>query len=143
MDKPILTAILLSAVSISVFGQELNHQTPERKVKKEIRSEKETPPQNSGQTLSSTNAENTTTYPQEFSVDQNGVKYTHDKAYFEQRIVEIDELMQAIEMKEEYVRSNPAEHAIAVKNGWYDDMTRTKERLKEDKKALQKKIDSL
>lgn len=142
MDKPIIITILLSAASINVFGQELNRQVPGREVKKEIRSEKETP-QNSGQVVSSVNAPYTTNYPQEFSVDQYGNKYTHDKAYFEQRIVEIDELMQAIEIKEDYVRSNPAEHASAIKNGWYEYATRTKEQLKEDKKALQKKIDSL
>lgn len=142
MDKPILTAFLLSVVSISVFGQESKNQAPTREVKKEVKSENGAPAQNSVQTVNAESQSNIGTYPQEFSVDQNGVQYTHDKAYFEQKLASVDELMRAIEVKEEYVRSSPEEHVNATQNGWYDNMSKMKEQLKEEKIALQRKIDS-
>lgn len=63
---------------------------------------------------------------QTISVRKGHPQQVHDKAYYEQKIKDIDELLEAIEVKTLYVKSNEEENKIATQNGWYDDMERVK-----------------
>jgi hypothetical protein len=64
---------------------------------------------------------------QTISVSKGQPQQVHDKAYYEQKIKEIDELLEAIEVKTLYVKSNEEEHKIATQNGWYSKMEQVKE----------------
>jgi hypothetical protein len=64
---------------------------------------------------------------QTISIKKGEQQKVHDKAYYELKIKEIDELLEAIEVKTDYVRSNESENKIALENGWYDNMQQVKE----------------
>lgn len=64
---------------------------------------------------------------QTISVRKGESQQVHDKAYYEQKIKDIDELLKAIEVKTAYVKADENENKIAIQNGWYTNMDRVKE----------------
>lgn len=80
---------------------------------------------------------------QTISVRKGQPQQVHDKAYYEQRIREIDELLEAIEAKSAYIKSHENESRIAAQNGWFDNMERVKEeslKYRSDYEAIIKKM---
>lgn len=114
-------------------------RTPERTIHKEIRSAQET---KENSTNSSNSSQVNQQSEQTYSVDRYGVQRTHDKTYYQEKLVELDELVQAINVKVDYVNSNPEERAKATENGWFQDMEVTKERLRNERVELTQKIES-
>lgn len=70
---------------------------------------------------------------QTISIKKGEQQKVHDKAYYESKIKEIDELLEAIEVKTEYVRSNETENKIALENGWYENMEQVKKEAREQR----------
>ncbi|MBC9811673.1 hypothetical protein H9Y05_04210 [Crocinitomicaceae bacterium CZZ-1] len=130
--------IIFSFSLQSALCQEVT-RTPERTIHKEIRSVQETKENAASISNSSqTNHQSEQTY----SVDRYGVQRQHDKAYYQEKLAELDELVQAIDVKVDYVNSNPEERAKATENGWFRDMETTKERLRNERVELVRKIES-
>lgn len=78
--------------------------------------------------ISSSHAQNTTEMPvvQTISVQKGQQQVVHDKAYFEQKIQDIDVILSAIDEKVKFVQSNEEEHKLALENGWYKQMDESK-----------------
>lgn len=130
--------IIFSFSLQSALCQEVT-RTPERTIHKEIRSVQETKENAASISNSSqTNHQSEQTY----SVDRYGVQRQHDKAYYQEKLAELDELVQAIDVKVDYVNSNPEERTKATENGWFRDMETTKERLRNERVELVRKIES-
>lgn len=64
---------------------------------------------------------------QTISVRRGQPQQVHDRAYYELKVKEIDELLESIEVKISHVKSDEEEHKIATQNGWYTNMERIKE----------------
>lgn len=63
---------------------------------------------------------------QTISVRKGQPQQVHDKAYYEQQIKDIDELLKAIEVKIAAVKSDEEENQVAMQNGWYNNMEQVK-----------------
>lgn len=74
---------------------------------------------------------------QTISVKKGQTQRVHDKSYYEQKIKEINELIQAIEIKISYVKADKEENKIATQNGWYNNMERIKEESRKQKEEYE------
>lgn len=70
---------------------------------------------------------------QTISVRKGQPQQVYDKAYYERKIKEIDELLHAIDVKITYVKSDASENKIALENGWYENMERVKKDAQEQR----------
>lgn len=131
----ILFVVLVLIIQANAFCQE-DKKTPNRTVSS-IKTEKEESPTAYG--VQNTEQQN---FPVTISVNQFGEQITHDKKYFQDKVVHIDELLIAIDTKIEYVKANPSEHSLATQNGWYENMETTKEKLRQERVELLLKIES-
>lgn len=138
MIKSSILTIFLYAFLQDVGAQELQTTAPERTVRKDIRSEKVEGATSGKSSYRKVNSEQG---GETYSVDKYGVQRKHDKAYFQEQLSAVEESIRAIEVKEDYVRSIPEEHALAQENGWYENMKKTKERLREERIDLRRKIE--
>jgi|SRR5690554_6459990 len=77
-----------------------------------------------------------------YMVDRYGNQYELNKAYYENKLVELDNHLIAIDQKIEYVNSNEEEKNKATQNGWFVDMENTKQRLQNERAELISKIAS-
>lgn len=59
---------------------------------------------------------------QTISIQKGQEQVTHDKAFFEAKIQEVDAILAGIDEKVRYVKSDEAEHKLALENGWYQQM---------------------
>lgn len=69
------------------------------------------------------------TYPQTISVQQGNPQVVHDAAYYQAEITRMEDQIKAIDQKIIQVQSDPVSDAEAKKNGWYEQMSQTKEQL--------------
>jgi len=58
------------------------------------------------------------------------------------QISQIDSHLSAIETKRNYVLSDPAEKALAIEQGWFEDMKKTENSLLKKKNELKRLIDN-
>ena len=58
------------------------------------------------------------------------------------QISQIDSHLSAIETKRNYVLSNPAEKALAIEQGWFEDMKKIEKSLLKKKNELKRLIDN-
>lgn len=130
-----LLVTFVCVIQANAFCQEV--KTPNRTVVTTVQSEnKETQGSSSSEESSHGN------YPMTISVNRSGEQITHDKQYYQNQVVEIDETLVAIEVKIDYVKGNSSEHTLATQNGWYQDMEETKRKLREQRAELLLKIES-
>lgn len=78
-----------------------------------------------------------------YMVDRNGNQYELNKAYYENKLIELDDNIRAIDVKIEYVNSNEEERNLANQNGWFTDMENVKRNLQTERLDLVTKIASL
>ena len=70
-----------------------------------------------------------------YSVGGDGIQIIHDKAYYENQLKNIDDVLKAFDTKLDYVRNSPQEHERAISNGWYETMAIEKEKLNVQRQA--------
>lgn len=58
------------------------------------------------------------------------------------QIAQIDSHLLAIETKRNYVLSEPAQKALAIEQGWFEDMKKTEKSLLKKKEELKRLIDN-
>lgn len=133
------SCLIIFSFSLQSANCQESTKTPGRTIHKEIRSVQETK-ENSTSIVNSPQVNQQS--EQTYSVDRYGVQRTHDKAYYQEKLTELDELVQAIDVKVDYVNANPEERAKATENGWFRDMEATKERLRNERVELVQKIES-
>ncbi len=133
------SCLIIFSFSLQSANCQESTKTPGRTIHKEIRSVQETK-ENSTSIGNSPQVNQQS--EQTYSVDRYGVQRTHDKAYYQEKLTELDELVQAIDVKVDYVNANPEERAKATENGWFRDMEATKERLRNERVELVQKIES-
>ena len=64
----------------------------------------------------------------------------HDEAYYNEEISKIDNHLDAINQKIEFINNDPTEKAKAIEGGWFEDMDNIKRRLNSKKKIYQEKL---
>lgn len=133
------SCLIIFSFSLQSANCQESTKTPGRTIHKEIRSVQET---KENSTSISNSPQVNQQSEQTYSVDRYGVQRTHDKAYYQEKLTELDELVQAIDVKVDYVNANPEERAKATENGWFRDMEATKERLRNERVELVQKIES-
>ena len=65
---------------------------------------------------------------------------THDEAYYHSEIIKINEHLDAINKKIEFVNNDPIEKSKATESGWFEDMGNIKRRLNSKKKIYEEKL---
>jgi hypothetical protein len=88
-----------------------------------------------------TAAETTEIY-QTISITQGQSQVVHDKAYYEQQVLDYNSLLKDIDQKVADVKQNPEEHALALKNGWYEYMENNKKDIIQTRDEIIVKINS-
>ncbi|HNS42781.1 MAG TPA: hypothetical protein PKN22_08485 [Taishania sp.] len=137
--------LLLLIASTTLYGQ-ANDRPQQIKLtdKKDIKATQQ--PQtkttsNSTTTENSSNS-NSQSYPISYTVDAAGNQETMDKAFYERQLEGVNDLIEAIDYKVEYVKSNPEENAKALNSGWYEQMKRSRINAENRKLEIQEKIQS-
>ena len=72
------------------------------------------------------------------SVELNPIK----KQELNKQIAQIDSHLSAIETKRNFVLSNPAEKALAIEQGWFEDMKKIEKSLLKKKEELKRLINN-
>lgn len=140
MMKTVALALFVYSIAQNGYSQELKNETEKKVTLMNARAEKSVPQADPGTTYVNVNSSVTT--EQTYSVDRTGVQRKHDKAYYQERLAYIDAMLEALETKENYLRSLPEEDALATENGWYDRARQSRERLSEERKEVLIKIGS-
>jgi hypothetical protein len=65
-----------------------------------------------------------------------------NKQELKKQIAQIDSHLSAIETKRNYVLSDPAQKALAVEQGWFEDMKKIEESLLKKKEELKRLINN-
>lgn len=137
---------LLLLIASSTLYSQVNEKPQQIKLtdKKEIKAIQQ--PQTTT-TSNSTTTENTTnsnaqSYPISYTVDADGYQETMDKAFYERQLEGVNDLIEAIDYKVEYVKSNPEENAKALNSGWFEQMERNKANALKQKAELIQKINT-
>jgi hypothetical protein len=79
---------------------------------------------------------------QTISISQGQSQVVHDKAYYEQQVLDYNSLLKDIDQKVSDIKQNPEEHALALKNGWYEYMENNKKSIIRTRDEIIVKINS-
>lgn len=134
--------LLLILLSITVFNSVLAQQSERKPISQRIQKKAPSVVKEKEVTYSYVEQQQGTTEGLTYSVDQFGNEHVHDKAYYEARLAELNDFVQGVQTKIDYVKNNPEEDAIAKSNGWYLDMENVLNTSKEQKLEYLKKIES-
>lgn len=142
MNKLLLT-ILLSISTVCLYAQEIKSI---ENTQNKIKSSQSTTTTNYPVRISSSDqssSANSVNYPVTYSIGKNGVQKVHDKAYYQQQLTAVNYLIEAIDTKVEYIKSDQTQRLEAEKNGWFKQMETNKMNAQRKKAELIKKIQTL
>lgn len=138
----LLIGITFSAISFGQASKEVNPNGG----KGEIKSIEVTPKTNSENTTKSTasqsdwHSENSVDGAVTISKKKNEPQVIHNKEYFLNEIIRINNHIEAINTKIESVNSDKKLKSEAKKSDWFDDMERIKNELEIEKLNIQNKL---
>lgn len=81
-------------------------------------------------------------YPVTYSVGRNKVQREHNKEYYEEQLQNLNNQIEAIEYKIEYIKSDQSMREKAEENGWFQQMEEAKQQAKLQILELQEKINT-
>ena len=87
-------------------------------------------------------AQNNTEYPITYSKKSGEAQIVLDKSYYEKELIRIDQHIAAIDIKISTVNSDQNENEKAQSQGWFDQITRTREELTAERAQILVKIKS-
>lgn len=137
--------LLLLIVSTTLYSQTKDrpqqNKLTDKKALKATQQPQTTTTSNSTTTENSSNS-NSPSYPISYTVDASGNQETMDKAYYEKQLVGVNDLIEAIDYKVNFVKNNPEENAKALNSGWFEQMKRSRLNAEKRKLEIQEKIQS-